>query len=267
MAYNDESKGYRLYISETKELIVFRDVIFDETKAWNWNKDKTQVQPIFEEFEGVRQEGQGLAVPLDAGSESPWSDQRFTVSGITNSPVRKIRPLQDIYESSNVTFIACEPHNFQDAGKEDVWKKAMDEEMNMIRKNGTWQLVDKPNDKEIIGLKWVYKTKLNEDGSLQKYKVRFVAKGFAQQPKIDFNETFSPVACMETIRTVLALVAQLGLLVFQQDVKSAFLNGELEEEVYVEQPQGYVIRGQEDKVFRVKKALYGLKQAPRAWNI
>ncbi|KAK2984527.1 hypothetical protein RJ640_025024 [Escallonia rubra] len=165
-----------------------------------------------------------------------------------------------ISESSNVAFIACEPHNFEEAAKEDVSKKATDEKMKMIRKHGTWQLVDKPNDKEIIGLKWVFKTKLNEDGSLHKYKARLVAKGFAQQPVIDFSETFAPVARMETIRTVLALAAQLGLLVFQLDVMSAFLHGELEEEVYVEQPQSYVL----DKVYRLKKALYGLKQAPRA---
>ena len=118
----------------------------------------------------------------------------------------------------------------------------------------------------MIGLKWVYKTKYKEDGTIQKHKARLVAKGYSQQPGVDFNETFAPVARMETIRTMLALAAQMETPVYQLDVKSAFLNGELEEEVYVEQPLGYILKGKENKVFRLKKALYGLKQAPRAWN-
>ena len=116
----------------------------------------------------------------------------------------------------------------------------------------------------MIGLRCVYKIKHNEDGSIQKYKARLVAKGYSQQPGIDFNETYAPVVRMETIRSVLALAAQFKLQVYQLDVKLAFLNGELEEEVYVEQPQGYIIKGKEDKVYRLQKALYGLKQAPQA---
>ena len=142
----------------------------------------------------------------------------------------------------------------------------MKEEIIAIEKNKTWQLVDLPKDKEVNGLKWVYKTKYGEDGSITRHKARLVAKGYSQQPGIDFNETFAPVVRMKTIRTTLAVAAQLELKVFQLDVKSAFLNGELKEEVYVEQPEGFVIRGKENKVYRLQKALYGLKQAPRAWN-
>lgn len=142
----------------------------------------------------------------------------------------------------------------------------MNEEIATIEKNHTWKLVDLPKEKDVVGLKWIYKTKFKEDGTIQKHKARLVAKGYSQQPGVDFNETFSPVARMETIRTILAIAAQMELQVFQLDVKSAFLNGELEEEVYVEQPQGYVVKGQEQKVYRLHKALYGLKQAPRAWN-
>ncbi|CAL1375783.1 unnamed protein product [Linum trigynum] len=155
---------------------------------------------------------------------------------------------------------------FEEATKDEVWNEAMDAEISMIEKNKTWELVDQPEDKPVIGLKWIYKIKFNEDGTIQKYKARLVAKGYSQQPGIDFHETYAPVARMETIRTVLALAAQLELPVYQLDVKSAFLNGELEEEVYVEQPRGYEKKGEEDKVYRLRKALYGLKQAPRAWN-
>jgi len=101
--------------------------------------------------------------------------------------------------------------------------------------------VDKPHDKDVISLKWLYKIKYNEDGSIQKYKAQLVGKVYSQQLGINFNETFAPVVCVETVRTVPVIAAQLKLQVFQPHVKSAFLNGELEEEVYVEKPQGYMI--------------------------
>ncbi|CAL1406644.1 unnamed protein product [Linum trigynum] len=134
----------------------------------------------------------------------------------------------------------------------------MDAEISMIEKNKTWELVDQPEDKPVIGLKWIYKVKFNENGSIQKYKAQLVAEGYSQQPGAS-NKS------LETIRTVPALAAQLELPVYQLDVKSTFLNGELEEEVYVEQPRGYEKKGEEDKVYRLRKALYGLKQAPKAW--
>ena len=142
--------------------------------------------------------------------------------------------------------------------------QAMDEEIECIEKNQTWELVNVPKDKDVISVKWIYKTKQDADGNAQKHKARMVARGFTQQPGIDFNETFAPVARMDTVRTVLAIAAQNKWQVHQMDVKSAFLNGYLEEEVYVEQPQGYEVPGQEHKVYRCKKALYGLKHAPRA---
>ena len=177
------------------------------------------------------------------------------------TPPRRVHSLKEIYESSNVAFFACEPQNFEEEAKEEVWIKAMNDEIATIEKNNTWELVDQPKDKEVIGLKWVYKTKYKEDASIQKHKARLVAKGYSQQPGVDFNETFAPVDRMKTIRTVLAIAAQMELQIFQLDVKAAFLNGELEEEVYVEQPLGYVQKGKEDKVYHLKKALYGLKSA------
>ncbi|KAA0040613.1 Retrovirus-related Pol polyprotein from transposon TNT 1-94 [Cucumis melo var. makuwa] len=141
----------------------------------------------------------------------------------------------------------------------------MKEEMTTIEKNGTWKMVDLPKGKNAIDLKWVYKTKFAADGSLEKHKARLVAKGHAQQHGINFEETFSPVARFETVRVVLALAAQQQWSVYQFDVKSDFLNEELEEEVYVEQPKGFVKKDSEEKVYKLTKALYGLKQAPRTW--
>ncbi|KAA0050371.1 Retrovirus-related Pol polyprotein from transposon TNT 1-94 [Cucumis melo var. makuwa] len=132
-----------------------------------------------------------------------------------------------------------------------------------IEKNGTWKMVDLSEEKNAIGLKWVYKTKFATYGSLEKHKARLVAKGYAQQHGIDFEEIFSPVARFETVRIVLALAAQQQWSIYQFDVKSAFLNGELQEEVYVEQPEGFVKKDSEEKVYKLTKALYGLKQASR----
>ncbi|CAA7052584.1 unnamed protein product [Microthlaspi erraticum] len=154
---------------------------------------------------------------------------------------------------------------FSEASREEKWMEAMRSEIQAIEKNQTWELVNLPTDAKKIGVKWVYKTKLNEDGNVDKYKARLVMKGYAQEEGIDYDEVFAPVAHWDTIRILLAVAAQRGWKVYQLDVKSAFLYGELKEVVYVDQPEGFIKRGEEDKVYRLKKALYGLKQAPRAW--
>ena len=117
-----------------------------------------------------------------------------------------------------------------------------------LEKNHTWDLVDVPKDKDVITVKWIYKTKQVPDGNVHKHKARIVARGFTQQSSIDFNENFAPVARMDTVRIVLAIAAQNKWHVYQMDVKSTILNGYLEEEVYVEQPQGYEVLGQEHKM-------------------
>ncbi|KAK9931774.1 hypothetical protein M0R45_019038 [Rubus argutus] len=141
----------------------------------------------------------------------------------------------------------------------------MDSEIESIEKNGTWILTDLPAGAKKIGVKWVYKTKLNKHGEIEKYKAHLVAKGYVQEYEIDYSEVFAPVARMDTVRMILALAAQRSWVVYQLDVKSTFLQGELAEDIYVEQPKGYVQKGAADKVYKLKKALYGLKQAPRAW--
>ena len=140
------------------------------------------------------------------------------------------------------------------------------EEVNAIDASGTWELTPLPKEKKAIGCKWIYKLKYNADGSISRYKARLVAKGYAQTYGIDFEETFSPVAKMATVRVVIAMATTKGWELQQMDVKNAFLNGELQEEVYMEQPKGYVHLDFPHYVCRLKKALYGLKQAPRAWT-
>lgn len=137
--------------------------------------------------------------------------------------------------------------------------------MGSIERNQTWSLVTLPNGAKAIDVKWIYKTKLNELGEVDKFKARLVVKGYAQEYGIDYTEVFAPVARMDTVRMIIALAAQRGWGIYQLDVKSAFLHGELKENVFVEQPQGYEVEGKEHMVYKLHKALYGLKQAPRAW--
>lgn len=182
-----------------------------------------------------------------------------------DTPPRKVRSLKEIYELSLFAFMVTEPTCYEEACGKEEWEKSMQEEMTAVEKNHTWELVNLPQRKEASGVKWVYKVKCNADGSVQRYKGRLVAKGYVQKHGIDFFETFSHVARFETIRLILALIAHMKWKVFQFDVKSAFLNGTLEEDVYVQQPQGFVISGQEGEVYKLKKALYSLKKVPRAW--
>jgi hypothetical protein len=162
-------------------------------------------------------------------------------------------------------FNACQdPTSYDAAVKLDVWRKAMDAEIDAIKRNDTWILTTLPAGCNSIGVKWVYKTKYNEKGDIEKHKARLVAKGYTQKHGIDYNEVFAPVARWDTIRTILSIAAYNGWNVFQLDVKSVFFYGELAEDIYVNQPLGYD-NGDNGMVYKLKKALYGLGQAPRAW--
>ena len=126
----------------------------------------------------------------------------------------------------------------------------------------SWEITDRPYGCKPVGCKWVFKKKVRPDGTIEKYKARLVAKGYNQKEGEDFFDTYSPVARLTMIRVLLSLAASHGLLVNQMDVKTAVLNGELEEEIYMEQPDGFVVDGHEGKVCKLLKSLYGLKQAP-----
>ncbi|GKD25500.1 retrovirus-related pol polyprotein from transposon TNT 1-94, partial [Tanacetum coccineum] len=138
----------------------------------------------------------------------------------------------------------------------------MQEELNEFQCQGVWKLVPRPNKVMVITLKWIYKVKLDKLGGLLKSKARLVARGYRQEVGIDFKESFSPVVRLEAIRIFLAFVAYINMVIYQMDVKTAFLNGNLREEVYVSQLDGFVDPDNPNHVYKLKKALYGLKQAP-----
>ncbi|WJZ96545.1 hypothetical protein VitviT2T_015220 [Vitis vinifera] len=166
--------------------------------------------------------------------------------------------------TSSITEIQV-PHNIQEAFKYPKWKAAVDEEVRALEKNGTWEITDLPRGKKPVGCKWIFTVKYKADGNVDRYKARLVAKGFTQSYGIDYQETFAPVAKLNTVHVLLSLAANLDWSLHQLDVKNAFLNGDLEEEVYMDIPAGLETTSNFNKVCRLRKSLYGLKQSPRAW--
>ncbi|GKB03527.1 retrovirus-related pol polyprotein from transposon TNT 1-94 [Tanacetum coccineum] len=165
----------------------------------------------------------------------------------------------------NSVLSKVEPKNFKSAITEDCWFQAMQDEIHEFDRLQVWELVPQPDCVMIIALKWIYKVKLDEYGDVLKNKARLVSKGYRQEEGIDFKESFAPVICIKAIRIFIANASSKNMTIYQMDVKTTFLNGELKEEVYVSQPEGFVDPDHPTHVYRLKKALYGLKQAPRAW--
>ena len=149
----------------------------------------------------------------------------------------------------------------------EKWLEAMRSEMDSMSENQVWTLVEPPEGIKPIGCKWVFKKKTDMDGNVQTYKGRLVAKGFRQIHGIDYDETFSPVAMIKSIRILIAVAAFHDYEIWQMDVKTAFLNGKLEEDVYMTQPEGFVTPENARKVCKLQRSIYGLKQASRSWNL
>ncbi|GJT63874.1 retrovirus-related pol polyprotein from transposon TNT 1-94 [Tanacetum coccineum] len=176
-----------------------------------------------------------------------------------------IHTIQALFCYYDAFLTAVEPKTYKDALTQACWIEAMQEELNEFERLEVWELVPRPDKVMVITLKWIYKVKLDELGGILKNKARLVARGYRQEEGIDFEESFAPVARLEAIRIFLAFVAHMNMVVYQMDVKTTFLNGNLREEVYVSQLDGFVDKDNPNHVYKLKKALYGLKQAPRAW--
>jgi hypothetical protein len=161
--------------------------------------------------------------------------------------------------------ILTHPSSFQEAVQDPTWLDAMVEEYDSIVKNSAWEIVPRLVDKSVVGSRWIYKVKQAADGSVEKYKARFVARGFSQIKGMNYDETFAPIARYSSIRYIFAISAQMGWRIHQMDVKTMFLNGIIEEEVYIKHLEGFDTFDKESHVGRLKRELYGLKQAPCAW--
>ena len=195
--------------------------------------------------------------------------ERKGVRSCTTHPIAKYVSYDGLSSSYRAFVSSLDnlhvPNNIQEALGHLGWKRAVHEEINALEKNDTWVITDLPAGKRPVGCKWIFTVKYKADGSVERLKARLVAKGFTQSYGIDYLETFAPVAKLNTIRILLSLAVNLDWYLYQLDIKNAFLNGDLEEEVFMEVPQGLDLNLTGNKVCKLKKSLYGLKQSPRAW--
>lgn len=256
--------AYRLFNPVNQQILISRDVVVDENASWNWSKSVKQIHCFLED--SGQQQDEELENTVEPESRRSQR-QRFPSSRLTGHEVYSDNLITDEGELVHLAFVAdIEPITWKEAIVDRKWKSAMIEELESLERNETWELVALPKGKRPIDVKWVFKIKLKSDGSIAKHKARLVAKGFLQKHGIDYTEVYAPVARLETIRLVIAVASSRNWKIYQMDVKSAFLNGILEEEVYVTQPPGFEAKDASHKMFKLKKALYGLKQAPRVWN-
>ncbi|WJX93540.1 hypothetical protein P8452_75051 [Trifolium repens] len=264
LGYSLTSKAYRIYNLRTQTLEESMHVKFDE-----FEEQPSIMEIDDEEVELIRNQND------DPNQESPPQQLPKTWKTVTNHPpeqiigntedgIRTRRSLQ-IIENNLGLISQLEPRTIDEAIIDESWVEAMKEELSQFERNEVWNLVPLPKNHSIIGTRWVFRNKLDENGKVIRNKARLVAQGYNQQEGIDYDETFAPVARLEAIRILLAYASHKYFKLFQMDVKSAFLNGFLNEEVYVHQPPGFVDQNKSNHVFKLTKALYGLKQAPRAW--
>jgi hypothetical protein len=291
VGYQPNSTGYKLLL-DGKEIVVGLHVIFDETtKAGSKppiplsmeepgdSSVEVTLEPMLApapELETADGEASNGSMGSDAeegdkdteeedGTEAGPSSRRYP-QRTRRKPTEWYKP---VFAGSALaaSLKAADPTTLAGAlasPEAAEWQQAMDDEMASLAANRTWSLVPRPSGIRPISAKWVYKTKYTPDGAVERHKARLVARGFQQREGIDFDEVFAPVSKYSTLRALLAVVAEEDLELEQLDIKTAFLNGELKEEVYLEQPPGYSTG---NLVCKLHKALYGLRQAPRAWHL
>jgi hypothetical protein len=287
VGYSETSKSYRIYILGQMFIEVSRDVTFHEETTFCWARE---LPCDSEEQESPPLDPSDSSLPdeqREETSELPLDPSRDTIEFPMEIPHTKMKPswcreiLKEVEKHSapKVTFrerkkldkyssliahlntvIDSKPSTFVEASKNQVWKDAMIEEYDSILKNDVWTVIPRPHGKSVVTSKWIYKIKHAIDGRIEKYKARFVARGFSHKEGIDYGEIFSLVARYTSIRIVISLATVFGWKLHQMDVKTTFLNDEVEKEVYIEQSEGFMIHDKISHVCKLKKSLYGLKQ-------
>lgn len=270
IGYAENSYAYRFYVLESNEyvsvnsVIESRDAIFDEERFTSIPRPRDMIhrskEPI--NIEDVPSTNTKPRKGTRVRKAKTFGDdfQLYLVEGSRN---------EINFQYQYCFNIDKDPMTYGEAmASRDVafWKEAVQDEMDSILQNKVWKLADLPPGCKPLGSKWIFKRKMKVDGTIDKYKARLVIQGFRQKEGIDYFDTYAPVARISTIRLLLALAAIHNLVIHQMDVKTAFLNGELDEEIYMKQPEGFVMPGHENKVCKLVKSLYGLKQAPKQWH-
>jgi hypothetical protein len=301
LRYSETSKGYRVLIPETQKVQIVRDIIFDEN-----HKTEERHEPAEPSTLPVHPSTLSVHPSKPSAQDEPTKNNLLPAISMTIVPVHTIEeetgpPLcnhgNELNENNNIeerptcairpyplrtrkpkvwismkaaeTSENFEPQTYQEAIQSKnphSWKPEILDEYKSFIENDTWEVVPLPPDRKVIRCKWVFTKKAGHNNTPTRFKARLVAKGYTQKQGIDYNETFAPVVKHDSLRILLSIVASLNLEMIQLDVKTAFLYGVVNEELYLEQPEGFVLAGREKKVCRLKKCLYGLKQAPRVWN-
>lgn len=270
------SNGYRLFDPEKKKIVIGRNVTFDEDVLVNQEQlveilDESEITDTVADVDADEQLNETEANDTqNEMQEEPESE----ISSSLRRGTRNRRPPEryrdnygkSAFELCAEKYVQNDPSTLEKAKQGNdwkLWKIAIESEYNSLLKNNTWTLCDLPTNRKEIQCKWVFKVKRNFDGTVDKYKARLCAKGFSQKKGFDYNETYAPVAKITTFRVLMAVACHENLFVHQIYVNCAFLNGFLDEEIYMAQPEGYEIGS---KVCKLNKSLYGLKQSPRMWN-
>uniref|UniRef100_A0A2N9IF95 Reverse transcriptase Ty1/copia-type domain-containing protein n=1 Tax=Fagus sylvatica TaxID=28930 RepID=A0A2N9IF95_FAGSY len=285
LGYGISQKGFRCYDPISRRLRISRHVEFWEHQTFSSRQHfpfiSSSMTPIFTDPsidlypDPVRDSTpppSSSDVPslvLSPAAGSPDSDPASSAPSESPTDIRRstrVRAPPSHLSDYHCYFALAtlhEPHTYREASTNPLWQQAMADELDALHKTHTWDMTTLPPGKSAVGCKWVYKIKTRADGSVERYKARLVARGFTQEYGIDYEETFAPVARLTSVRSLLAVAAVRHWPLFQMDVKNAFLNGDLLEEVYMQPPPGYP--DSQNQVCRLRRALYGLKQAPRAW--
>ena len=259
LGYGKTTKGFRLYDESKGRIFHSRDVVFNETKTQTTQHDDAP---------NAKEDTDQPAVDITYQQMNDETDDAETLE--TQRP-RRERKIPDRY-GDWVMYAAGEdddPKTMEEAlssSEKEEWKAAMRNELESLHKNDVWDIVELPEGRKAVGSKWVFKRKRDADGNIERHKARLVAQGFTQKSGIDYDETFCPVVRFESIRTIIALAAKYNLQLHQIDITTAFLNGELKEDIFMKQPTGFEVKGKEHMVCKLKRSIYGLKQSSRCWN-
>ncbi|KAG8472960.1 hypothetical protein CXB51_035039 [Gossypium anomalum] len=276
LGYKASVKGYKLWCPENRKVVISRDVVFDETAMIpNLSlKDSSNKENQKQVEHQINKESTPQAITKIENRVA--SSPQYSIA--KNRTRREIKPPKKYAEADLVAYALNvaedidanqEPSNYSEAVScedSEKWMFAMQEEMESLHKNRTWDLVKLPKGKKAVRCKWVFKKKEGTPGVEEpRYKARLVTKGYSQIPGVDFTNVFSPVVKNSSIRALLGIVAMHDLELEQLDVKTAFLHGKLEEDIYMQQPEGFIVSENEDYVCLLRKSFYGLKQSPRQW--
>ncbi|KAH9704455.1 Integrase catalytic domain-containing protein [Citrus sinensis] len=284
LGYSNSSKAYRVYNKRTLVVEESMHVTFDESNPSSTEKvivdDNAEEQQQEEASNdnqkdaphGIQEEhheetnveqNEGTSQTLPKEWRYVSSHPKYVILGDPSRGVTTRSSLRNTCEHAAFIF-QIEPKSFANAENDESWIMAMEEELNQFERNNVWELVPNLEHESIIGTKWAFRNKMDESGVVVRNKARLVAQGYNQEEGIDFDETFAPVAMLESIRMLFAYACHKDFILYQMDVKSAFLNGYIMEEVYVKQPPGFENEKFPDHVYKLSKVLYGLKQPPGA---